>query len=58
MATQNAPRAEFVDIFGKPLLKGEPEPQNGFIELSEDIGFGYTLDEDVLSGKTSNPLIW
>jgi hypothetical protein len=60
MATRNAPRAEFVDIFaqgGKPLLKGEPEPQNGFIELSEDIGFGYTLDEDVLSGKTSNPLI-
>jgi L-rhamnonate dehydratase len=61
MATTNAPRAEFVDIFaqgGKPLLKGEPEPQNGFVELCEKTGFGYTLDEDVLSGKSSNPLIW
>jgi L-rhamnonate dehydratase len=61
MATTNAPRAEFVDIFaqgGKPLLRGEPEPQNGFVELSERIGFGYTLDEDVLSRKSSNPLIW
>jgi L-alanine-DL-glutamate epimerase-like enolase superfamily enzyme len=61
MATTNAPRAEFVDIFaqgGKAVLKGEPQPRNGFVELSEKPGFGYELDQDVLSGKAPAALIW
>ncbi len=61
MATSNAPRAEFVDIFaqgGRPLLKGEPQPKNGFLELSAAPGFGYDLDEDVLSGTAPAALIW
>lgn len=61
MATSNAPRAEFVDIFaqgGRPLLKGEPQPKNGFLDLSPAPGFGYDLDEDVLSGKAPAALIW
>ncbi len=61
MATPNAPRAEFVDIFaqgGKPLLKGEPQPKGGFIELSDRPGFGYELDEDMLSGRSTPALIW
>ncbi|HZT68483.1 MAG TPA: enolase C-terminal domain-like protein [Terriglobia bacterium] len=61
MSTHNAPRAEFVDIFaqgGKPLLKGEPQPQGGYVDLSPAPGFGYDLDEEVLSGKSSPALIW
>jgi L-rhamnonate dehydratase len=61
ISTANAPRAEFVDIFaqgGKPLLKGEPQPRNGFVELSEAPGFGYELDEDLLSGRAKAALIW
>lgn len=61
ISTANAPRAEFVDIFaqgGKPLLKGEPQPKNGFVELSEAPGFGYELDEELLSGKAKAALIW
>ncbi|MGH9401860.1 MAG: enolase C-terminal domain-like protein [Terriglobia bacterium] len=61
ISTSNAPRAEFVDIFaqgGKPLLKGEPQPGNGFVELSDAPGFGYELDPDLLSGKASAALIW
>ncbi|MGH9439552.1 MAG: enolase C-terminal domain-like protein, partial [Terriglobia bacterium] len=61
ISTHNSPRAEFVDIFaqgGKPLLKGEPQPRNGFVELSEAPGFGYALDPDVLSGRTPAALIW
>jgi len=60
-STSNAPRAEFVDIFaqgGRPLLKGEPQPKNGFVELSAAPGFGYDLDEDVLSGAVPTALIW
>ncbi len=61
MSTHNAPRAEFVDIFaqgGKPLLKGEPQPQGGYVDLNPAPGFGYDLDEEVLSGKSSPALIW
>lgn len=61
VATPNAPRAEFVDIFaqgGKPLLKGEPQPKNGFIELTPEPGFGYDLDEEVLSGQAPVAPIW
>ncbi len=61
MATQNSPRAEFVDIFaqgGKPLLKGEPQPQHGFVDLGLSPGFGYELDDGVLSGKSPAALIW
>ena len=61
LATANAPRAEFVDIFaqgGRPILKREPQPKGGFIELSAAPGFGYDLDEEVLSGKVPAALIW
>ncbi|MBI4165331.1 MAG: L-rhamnonate dehydratase [Acidobacteria bacterium] len=61
ISTNNAPRAEFVDIYaqgGRPVLKGEPEPKDGFIELSAAPGFGYELDDEILSGKASAALIW
>ncbi|MGH9434518.1 MAG: enolase C-terminal domain-like protein [Terriglobia bacterium] len=61
ISTSNAPRAEFVDIFaqgGKPLLKGEPQPRGGFVELCDAPGFGYELDEEVLSGQSPAALIW
>lgn len=61
LATANAPRAEFVDIFaqgGRPILKREPQPKGGFIELSAAPGFGYDLDDGVLSGKVPAALIW
>jgi L-alanine-DL-glutamate epimerase-like enolase superfamily enzyme len=53
-ATNNSPRAEFVDIFthgGRPLLKGEPQPRGGSVELSDIPGFGYEPNEEVLAGK-------
>jgi L-rhamnonate dehydratase len=61
MATHNSPRAEFVDIFaqgGNPILKGEPQPKNGYLELSDRPGFGYELDEEVMAGKKPAALIW
>ena len=61
MSTQNAPRAEFVDIFaqgGKPPLKGEPRPRRGYVDLSPSPGFGYEFNEDVLSGRYPAVLIW
>lgn len=61
ISTNNCPRAEFVDIFaqgGTPVLKGEPQPHNGFLDLSQSPGFGYEPDEDVLSGKAQAALIW
>jgi L-alanine-DL-glutamate epimerase-like enolase superfamily enzyme len=61
MATPNCPRAEFVDIFaqgGRPILKGEPEPKNGYVELSDAPGFGYELDEEIITGKASPALIF
>lgn len=57
MASLNSPMAEFfpvVDIeVGNELFwyifKGEPTPQNGFIELDENApGLGLTIDEDAL----------
>ena len=61
MASNNSPRAEFVDIFaqgGRPILKGEPEPQKGFVLLGDAPGFGYQLDPEVMSGKLRPALIW
>ncbi|MGH9406722.1 MAG: enolase C-terminal domain-like protein [Terriglobia bacterium] len=61
ISTPNCPRAEFVDIFasgGKPLLTNEPQPRNGFVEVSDSPGFGYDLDPDILSGTTPAALIW
>ena len=61
MATSNSPRAEFVDIFaqgGRSPLKGQPHPIAGFVELSETPGFGYELDDEVISGKAAAALIW
>lgn len=61
MATNNSPIAEFVDIFaqgGRPALKGDLAPEGGFVTLCDKPGFGYELDEEVLSGKASAALIW
>jgi L-rhamnonate dehydratase len=61
IATNNCPRAEFVDIFaqgGGPVLKGEPQPKNGFLTLSDSPGFGYQLDERILSREAPVALIW
>jgi L-rhamnonate dehydratase len=61
ISTHNCPRAEFVDIFaqgGRPVLRGEPVPRNGFVELSDAPGFGYELDEEVIAHKTNVALIY
>jgi L-rhamnonate dehydratase len=61
IATPNCPRAEFVDIFaqgGKPILKGDAQPKNGYVELGDAPGFGYELDEALLSGDASAALIF
>jgi len=60
-STSNCPRAEFVDIFaqgGRSILRGEPEPKNGYVELSDAPGFGYEIDEELISGKASAALIF
>ncbi len=61
MATANAPKAEFVDVFaqgGELLLAGEPVPGCGFVELSDEPGFGYELNERALRGEVNVPPIW
>jgi L-alanine-DL-glutamate epimerase-like enolase superfamily enzyme len=61
ISTHNCPRAEFVDIFaqgGRPILRGEPVPDNGFVELSGAPGFGYELDEEVITHKANAALIY
>jgi L-rhamnonate dehydratase len=60
MATPTSPMAEFVDVFaqgGELILKGEPVPVNGYIELSEQPGFGYELNENIFAGVRPVP-IW
>jgi len=60
MATANSPRAEYVDIFaqgGRALFKGEPQPRDGYIELSAAPGFGYEPDKEVFSGGATAALI-
>ena len=61
ISTTNAPKAEYVDILAQgshTLLRNEPQPQNGFVELSDAPGFGYELNPDILSGKSPAALIW
>jgi L-alanine-DL-glutamate epimerase-like enolase superfamily enzyme len=61
ISTHNCPRAEFVDIFaqgGRPILRGDPVPEGGFVELSGAPGFGYELDEEVIAHKTNVALIY
>src|SRR5437773_5363897 len=60
-STPGCPRAEYVDILaqgGRPVLKGEPQPKNGFLDLSDAPGFGYELDEEVFGRKAPAALIW
>jgi L-rhamnonate dehydratase len=60
-STCNSPRAEFVDVFAQGnelLLEGEPIPKNGFIELDASPGFGYKLNQRVLSGEARVAPIW
>ena len=61
MSTPNCPRAEFVDIFaqgGQLLLEGEPVPRGGWIELGEEPGFGYRLNQRALRGEVPVAPIW
>lgn len=61
MATPNAPRAEFVDIFaqgGELMLSGEPIPKGGFVTLNEAPGFGYELNQRALNGEVKVAPIW
>lgn len=60
MATPNCPRAEYVDVLaqgGRTLFKGDPQPKDGYMELSAAPGFGYEPDEEVLLGKARAALI-
>lgn len=60
-ATNNAPRAEFVDVFaqgGELLLEGEPQPQGGWIDLGDAPGFGYRLNPRALRGEVPVAPIW
>ncbi len=60
-ATSNSPRAEFVDVFaqgGELLLEGEPQPAGGWIDLSDEPGFGYRLNQRALRGQTAIAPIW
>ena len=43
---------------GKPLLKGEPQTENGFMEISDAPGFSDDLDEELLSVKAPAALVW
>ncbi|MGH9327890.1 MAG: enolase C-terminal domain-like protein [Terriglobia bacterium] len=61
ISTANSSRAEYVDILaqgGRPLLRGEPQPKGGFLELSDAPGFGYELDPEVMAGAAPAALIW
>ena len=61
ISTVNSPRAEFVDVFAQGnelLLEGEPVPKNGFIELNNEPGFGYRLNNRVLRGEAQVAPIW
>ena len=61
MATPNAPKAEFVDIFaqgGELMLEGEPVPAAGYVDLSDEPGFGYTLNPRALNGEARIAVIW
>jgi L-alanine-DL-glutamate epimerase-like enolase superfamily enzyme len=42
----------------RELLKGEPVPSNGFVELSSEPGFGYSLNERALNGEVPIAPIW
>jgi L-rhamnonate dehydratase len=60
MSTPNCPCSEYIDMFaggGTPFFSGEPQPKNGVVELSEDPGFGYELNEELLQGREPAP-IW
>jgi len=60
ISTPNCLCSEYIDMFaggGTPYFSGEPQPQNGCIELSEAPGFGYELNEELLQGKEPAP-IW
>jgi L-rhamnonate dehydratase len=60
-ATNNSPRAEFVDVFaqgGELLLEGEPQPAGGWIDPGEEPGFGYRLNQRALRGEVAVAPIW
>ncbi len=43
---------------GRPILQGEPQPQHAYVELSDAPGFGYDLDQEILSGRAAAALIY
>lgn len=61
MATVNSPRVEFVDIFaqgGELLLEGEPVPAGGWVDLGDQPGFGYRLNQRAVRGEVRVAPIW
>lgn len=55
-----SPYAEYIDVFaqgGTPHFIGEPEPVDGHIQLSDQPGFGYDLNPELLKGAAPAP-IW
>ena len=55
-----SPYAEYIDVYaqgGIPHFVGEPEPEDGYVSLSDQPGFGYDLNPELLNGAKPAP-IW
>jgi L-rhamnonate dehydratase len=57
-----SPRCEYLDMYaGSPVgwvLSQDPRPENGFLELGEEPGFGYAINEEAfIEGAEVSP-IW
>lgn len=55
MAHTNAPYAEYLTVADgreiRPIfdaVEGEPLPEDGVVELGDDVGFGVELSRDIL----------
>ena len=60
LSTVNCPCSEYIDMYaggGTPCFTGEPQPRDGFVDLSDAPGFGYELNQELLEGKEPAP-IW
>jgi L-rhamnonate dehydratase len=59
---QLSPRFEYLDIYhGSPagwVLSRDPRPREGWLELSEEPGFGYALNEGAFADGALVSPIW
>ena len=57
-----SPRCEYLDIYeGSPagwVLSRDPRPREGWLELSEEPGFGYALNEGAFADGALVSPIW